>query len=63
MKITLQINVHPNLLSLPIVAFVAPLMRLQVVLFSKIILHHSTIQAIYKTNLHMWFDQAHLWVL
>jgi len=26
-------------------------------------LHHSSIQAMYKTNLHLWFNQAHLWVL
>jgi len=31
--------------------------------FQKNILHHSTIQALYKTNLHLWFDQTHLLVL
>jgi hypothetical protein len=28
-------------------------------MFSNILLHHLAIQALCKTNLHLWFDQAH----
>ncbi len=43
--------------------FIAPITCPQVVMFSKILLNYSIIQALYKTNLHLWFDHAHLWVL
>ncbi len=35
----------------------------QSILTSNLFLHHLAIQVLFKANLHLWFDQTHMWVL
>jgi hypothetical protein len=51
------------LLSWLISTFVTPITCPQSIVFLKILLHHLADQALYRTNLHLWFNQAHMLVL